>query len=51
MTDPSVFSQGGIYQEAVSGVTYTDPDAYELSGGGFATVRFPSSLFCITDRY
>ncbi|BGP57188.1 hypothetical protein JCM8202v2_004828 [Rhodotorula sphaerocarpa] len=32
--------QGGIYQEACSGVTVTDQTAYRDTGGGFATYGF-----------
>ncbi|GAA5823315.1 hypothetical protein JCM11251_007563 [Rhodosporidiobolus azoricus] len=31
---------GGVYQQATSGVTYCDPDAYELDGGGFSVYGF-----------
>ncbi|KAK4702195.1 beta-glucan synthesis-associated protein KRE6, partial [Phenoliferia sp. Uapishka_3] len=34
--------KGGVYQEAVSAVTYTDPTAYELNGGNFATYGWES---------
>ncbi|GAA5859034.1 hypothetical protein JCM8547_003976 [Rhodosporidiobolus lusitaniae] len=32
--------KGGVYQQATSGVTYTDQAAYELSGGGFSDYSF-----------
>ncbi|GAA5969420.1 hypothetical protein JCM11641_008110 [Rhodosporidiobolus odoratus] len=32
--------KGGVYQQATSGVTYTNQNAYELSGGGFETYGF-----------
>lgn len=32
-------SQGGVYQQAVSGVTYTNPEAYADEGAVFSTVR------------
>ncbi|GAA5893705.1 hypothetical protein JCM6882_007884 [Rhodosporidiobolus microsporus] len=31
---------GGVYQQATSGVTYCDPKAYELDGGGFSVYGF-----------
>lgn len=34
------FIQGGIYQEAVSAVTYTNPTAYQLGGAAFSKYGF-----------
>ncbi|GAA6038390.1 hypothetical protein JCM8097_007625 [Rhodosporidiobolus ruineniae] len=32
--------KGGVYQQASSGVTYTNSTSYELNGGGFSTYGF-----------
>ncbi|GAA5961799.1 hypothetical protein JCM21900_003313 [Sporobolomyces salmonicolor] len=34
--------KGGVYQQACSGVTYTDADAYQDNGGGFSTYGWES---------
>ncbi len=32
--------KGGVFQQAVSAITQTDQQAYELSGGGFSVYGF-----------
>lgn len=39
-------SQGGVYQQAVSGVTYTNPEAYADTGDQFSLVSTRLQLAC-----
>lgn len=46
--------KGGPYQQAVSGVSYTDPEAYELDSGTFSSYgweAWPGSTDAGTDGY
>lgn len=42
--------QGGVYQQALSGVTYTPPTNYVEDGGQFATVRSEPNIETMSDK-